>query len=241
PAKPAKLPATTLSITDSSFEGTSGVLGIIGAGNFTKMTMLPALKKANASIKTIASSGGLSGTTLAKKYGIAQSTTDYQSILQDEEIDAVMITTRHNSHAPLIVESLKSAKHVFVEKPLAINREQLDDVTRAYQELPKPSNASITVGYNRRFSPHIQAIKKALGKDPGVMNINATMNAGFIPRDVWVHDMQVGGGRIIGEACHYIDLCIYLTGSLITTVCMNAMGTSPEENTDNASILLRFE
>ena len=97
------------------------------------------------------------------------------------------------------------------------------------------------VGYNRRFSPHTEAIKKALGNNSGPVNINATMNAGYIPQDVWVQDMEVGGGRIIGEACHYIDLLIYLTSSKVSKVCMNSIGTNPKENTDNASILLKFE
>jgi len=232
--------ANTLKISDRTFQGQKGVMGIIGAGNFTKMTMLPALKKANANLKTIASSGGLSGTDLAKKFNLAQSTTDYKTILTDTEIDTVLITTRHNSHAKFVTEALKHNKHVFVEKPLALNGEQLQQILNVYEEQSGTQNASVTVGYNRRFSPHIQAIKKAIGNNPGPLNINATMNAGHIPPAVWVHDLQVGGGRIIGEACHYIDLCIYLTGSKITSVCMNAMGENPQENTDNASILLKF-
>jgi predicted dehydrogenase len=225
----------TIKIDCKQYDSNSCEIGIIGAGNFTKMTMLPALKKANATIKTIASSGGLSGTTLAKKFGIPRSTTSTAEIFSDKSISSVLIATRHNSHAKFIIEALKHNKHVFVEKPMALSIEDLNKIIQVEGE----STGSVTVGFNRRFSPHIQAIKKSLGSFP--MNIVATMNAGFIPESVWVHDMEVGGGRIIGEACHYFDVCVYLTGSLIESVCMQAMGNNPQENTDNASILLKFQ
>ena len=212
-------------------------IGIIGAGNFTKMTMLPILKKTNANLYSIASAGGVTGTALAKKYNFNFSTTDYHSILKDENVNLVMVTTRHNNHADLVVECLQNNKNVFVEKPLAITPQQLEKVEKAYQ-VNGYKNA-IHVGFNRRFSPHAQKLKSVLGNAP--MNIIATMNAGTIPANVWVHDMQVGGGRIIGEACHFIDLITFLTGSKVKAVCMNAMGINPQENTDNATILLQYE
>jgi predicted dehydrogenase/threonine dehydrogenase-like Zn-dependent dehydrogenase len=226
----------TVKVSDRTFTAQKGVLGVIGAGNFTKMTMLPVLKKTEALFKTIASAGGVTGTALAKKYGFAKSSTDYRDILNDPEIDLVLITTRHNAHAPQVVACLKSGKHVFVEKPLALNEEQLIEVIAAYEEA---SDVTVNVGFNRRFSPHSVNLKKSLGKGP--MQIVATMNAGFIPANSWVHDMASGGGRIVGEACHFMDLCTYFTGSRITSVCMNAMGRSPDVNTDNASILLKYE
>lgn len=228
-------PSHNVKLKDTNFTASKGVVGIVGSGNFTKMTMLPALKGTGAGFKYIASNGGVTGTALAKKYGIANSTTNYQEILQDEEVDLVMITTRHHLHAPMVVESLNAGKNVFVEKPLALNAEELEQIIDAQQK----SNKNITVGFNRRFSPHVQKIKQIVGDTP--MNVIATMNAGFIPNNVWVHDMKVGGGRIIGEACHFIDLITFLTGSKVKAVCMNAMGVHPEENTDNASILLKYE
>lgn len=218
-----------------NFSGEKGVVGIIGAGNFTKMTMLPALKDSGAHFKYIASQGGLSGTLMAKKYRFAYSTTDYKDILSDSEVDLVMITTRHDLHTSMVTEALNAGKNVFVEKPLALNEEELTAIIDAY----KKSGKTLTVGFNRRFSPHMEKIKSVVGDNQ--MNVIATMNAGFIPLNVWVHDMKTGGGRIIGEACHYIDLIAYLTGSKVKAVCMNAMGANPEENTDNASILLRME
>lgn len=227
--------SNTVVLNSNSFSGSKGVIGVIGAGNFTKMTMLPALKGSGAAFKYIASQGGLSGTTLAKKFGFSHSTTNYKDILTNGDVDMVMITTRHDLHAEMVVEALNAGKNVFVEKPLALNEDELSLITDAYNK----SGKSLTVGFNRRFSPHITKIKSLVGDSQ--MNVVATMNAGFIPANVWVHDMKVGGGRIIGEACHYIDLISYLTGSRVKSVCMNAIGINPEENTDNASILLRYE
>jgi len=214
-----------------------GELGIIGAGNFTNAMILPALKKNATGVKYIASSGGLSAKTLAKKFEINFATSDYKEILDDESVKLVLITTRHNVHAEMTLDCLKAGKHVFVEKPLALHLSEINEIVAEVES----SQKTVVVGFNRRFSPHIVKIKKALGDNSGAININATMNAGFIPEGVWVHDMEVGGGRIIGEACHYIDLLVYLTGSLVTSICMNSMGKHPEENTDNASILLKFE
>ncbi len=227
----------TIQLVDKTFEGQKGVIGIIGAGNFTSSTILPNLKKANANMKYIASSGGLSSTIMAKKYGITNSTTDYQEMLKDSEVDLVLVTTQHNMHAKMTLDVMQAGKSVFVEKPLALTKEELDQIIEAHQS----KNVNVSVGFNRRFAPLAKQMKKSLGNGTNPINIVATMNAGFIPKDVWVHDMEVGGGRIIGEACHYIDLCSYLTGSKVTAVCMNAMGINPEENTDNASILLKYE
>jgi predicted dehydrogenase/threonine dehydrogenase-like Zn-dependent dehydrogenase len=227
-------PADTIKITDGVFAQGKGGIGIIGAGNYTGMTMLPALSSIGAPLYSIASASGVTSTALAKKYKIGKSTTDYHSILNDPTIDLVMITTRSNEHARMVVEGLNAGKHVFVEKPLSIDRVGLDNVLSAYD-----GTKTLTVGFNRRFSPHMVQIKKVVGDAP--MNVIATMNAGAIPANVWVHDMKVGGGRIIGEACHYMDLITYLTGSRIKAVCMNALGVNPEANTDNASILLQYE
>ena len=234
---PEKDQKQTIQLVDKTFEGQKGVIGIIGAGNFTSSTILPNLKKVNANMKYIASSGGLSSTIMAKKYGITNSTTDYQEMLKDNEVDLVFVTTQHHMHAKMTLDAMKAGKSVFVEKPLALTQEELDQIIETHQS----SDVNVSVGFNRRFAPLAKQMKKALGDGTNPINIVATMNAGFIPKDVWVHDMEVGGGRIIGEACHYIDLCSYLTGSKVVSVCMNAMGVNPEENTDNASILLKYE
>ncbi|MAB94783.1 MAG: dehydrogenase [Flavobacteriales bacterium] len=228
---------SSIEINQKSFDGKKGVIGIIGAGNFTSSTMMPNLKKVGADLKYIASSGGLSSTIMAKKYGIVKSTTNYQEMLEDVNVDLVFITTQHNTHARMVTETANAGKSVFVEKPLALTNKELSDVIESYEK----NNVNISVGFNRRFAPLATKMKKALGNDGTPVNIIATMNAGFVPKGVWVHDMQVGGGRIIGEACHYIDLCSYLADSKVTSVCMNAMGENPTEDTDNASVLLKYE
>jgi predicted dehydrogenase/threonine dehydrogenase-like Zn-dependent dehydrogenase len=229
-------PSNTIKLNSNSFRESKGIIGIIGAGNFTKMTLLPAIYKSGASLKYIASSGGVTGTALAKKYNFSFSTTDYKEIINDNEVDLVMITTRHDQHASMVIESLEKNKNVFVEKPLAINHFQLNEVIEAYS---KSYKNTLTVGFNRRFSPHSLKVKSLLDNSP--INVIATMNAGAIPQNIWIHDMNVGGGRIIGEACHFIDLITFFTGSKVVSVCMNAMGINPNENTDTATILLKYE
>ena len=174
---------------------------------------------------------------MAKKAGAELATSDYHEILNDKEVGSVIITTRHNLHARMVKEALEAGKSVFVEKPLCLHPEELDEITDAYEKAA--NGVTLTVGFNRRFSPFAVKLKQMVGDGP--KNIIATMNAGFIPAEMWVHDMEVGGGRIIGEACHFIDLCSYLAGSHVSAVCMNAMGENPQENTDNVSILLKYE
>jgi predicted dehydrogenase/threonine dehydrogenase-like Zn-dependent dehydrogenase len=228
---------TKITLKTNNFEGQSDVIAIIGAGNYTAGMVVPALKKLNANIKYISSASGLSATTLAKKYGISAVTTNYHDILNDPQVNAIFITTRHNAHAGMVIQGLKAGKHVFVEKPLALTMEDLEEIQKIYLSQSK----TLTVGFNRRFSPFITDAKKQLGDSNAPINVIATMNAGFIPANSWVHDMKVGGGRIIGEACHLIDLISYLTGSKVLSVVSTAMGKNPEENTDNASILLKYE
>ena len=215
----------------------AGKMGIIGAGNYTGATVVPCLKKAGTKVKYIASAGGLNAKIMAKKANAEMATSDYREMLKDPEVGLVIITTRHNLHAKMVKEVLEAGKSVFVEKPLCLKPEELEEITEAYSKAGK--DVTLTVGYNRRFSPFAVKLKQMAGDGP--KNIIATMNAGAIPPEVWVHDMEVGGGRILGEACHFIDLCSYLAGSKVKAVCMNAMGENPQENTDNATILLKYE
>ena len=230
-------PHPTVKISSAAFKPGNGKIGVIGAGNFTTSTVIPALKKANATIKCIADLQGLSAKTAAKKANAETAVSDYKIILSDPEISAVIIATRHDAHAAMVVETLKAGKSAFVEKPLCLNTSELNDIINVYQNAPNGS--TLTVGFNRRFSPFAAKMKQLSGS--GAKNIIATMNAGYIPADVWVHDLETGGGRIIGEACHFIDLCSFIADSRVTAVCMNAMGEHPQENTDNASILLKYE
>jgi len=223
-------------ITPAIFTKGEPVFGVIGAGNFTKMVIVPTMRKLGYKIKYIASEKGLSSTVLAKKYKIAYATSDYREILHDTEVNAVAITVRHNMHANLVLEALKAGKHVFVEKPLALSLQELDEIEEIYQK----SGKTVTVGFNRRFSPFAQKAKELI-KDAGPINVIANMNAGFIPANSWVHDLKVGGGRIVGEACHLIDLITYFTGSLVDEIVMSAAGQEPDESTDNATLTLKYK
>ena len=215
----------------------NGKLGIIGAGNFASATIIPALQKVNTPIKYIASAQGLTAKVLAKKAKAENATSDYHVMLSDPEVNTVLVTTRHNMHASMVIEALKAGKSVFVEKPLCLNEEELQNIEKVYMDAN--DRVTLTVGFNRRFSPFAEKMKTLLGGGP--KNIVATMNAGYIPPEMWVQDMEVGGGRIIGEACHFIDLCSFLADSRVIAVCMNALGENPQENTDNVSILLKYE
>lgn len=224
-------------IEGNDFGKSGGKIGIVGAGNYTSATIVPCLKKCGAKVKYVSSAGGLTSKVVAKKVGAENATSDSSVIFSDPEVGMVIVATRHNLHSRMVLDALRAGKSVFVEKPLCLNAEELDSIVEAYKAAP--SGTTLTVGFNRRFSPFAVKMKSLLGD--GQMNIVATMNAGFIPKEMWVHDMEVGGGRIVGEACHFIDLCSYLAGSRVISVCMNALGENPEENTDNASILLKYE
>lgn len=224
-------------IEGNDFGKSGGRIGIIGAGNYTSSTIVPCLKKCGAKVKYVSSAGGLTSKIVAKKMCAEFATSDSSSIFSDPDVGMVIVATRHNLHFRMVLDALRAGKSVFVEKPLCLNAEELDSIIEAYKAAP--AGTTLTVGFNRRFSPFAVKMKSLLGD--GQMNIVATMNAGFIPKEIWVHDMEIGGGRIVGEACHFIDLCSYLAGSRVISVCMNALGENPEENTDNASILLKYE
>lgn len=228
---------STLSITNKEFDSANSILGIIGSGNYTSAVILPQLKKLNAQLSYIASSSGLSSTKLAKKFKISNSTTNYKNILKDSNVNLIFITTRHNSHANIILEALDAGKHIFVEKPLCLNESELNKIIEKYNK----SNSSIVVGFNRRFSPMAQKLKQLIGDSNIPINIVMNINAGYIPSDSWIQDMNIGGGRIIGEICHFIDLSTFFTGSLVKKVCMSSMGLKIEKNTDNVSLLLSYK
>ncbi|MBO7611915.1 MAG: bi-domain-containing oxidoreductase [Elusimicrobia bacterium] len=223
--------------SNKHFVAGKGKIGIIGAGNFASSTIVPCLNATNADIKYVSSAHGLTAKILAKKANAQFATSDTSEILKDSEVDLVIVCTRHNLHASFVKEVLSANKSVFVEKPLCLNKQELDEIEQIYSACD--DEVSLTVGFNRRFAPLAEKMKQLSGT--GAKNIVATMNAGYIPPEVWVQDLEVGGGRIIGEACHFIDLCSYLADSKVVAVCMNALGVNPQENTDNASILLKYE
>jgi predicted dehydrogenase/threonine dehydrogenase-like Zn-dependent dehydrogenase len=213
-------------------------IGAIGAGAFAGSTLFPALGKTEAQLVAIASASGISSDHLGKKFQFGRNTTDYKSLLQDEGINTILITTQHNSHAQFICESLEAGKHVFVEKPLAMNREELQQIEDVYQKLP---NLRLLVGFNRRFSPYVVKMKHLLESRLSPLSMIMTVNAGQIPADHWTQDPKRGGGRIIGEGCHFIDLLMFLVGKPILSVFAMKLGTSADQIAeDKMSIQLMF-
>lgn len=221
----------------------SPAIAMIGAGNYASRILIPALTKAGAKLGPVITSGGLSGAIVGERYGATQAGTDISVVLDSTDIKAAVVATQHNSHASLTAQLLRAGKAVFVEKPLAINRDQLDDVRTALQEISESGIApQLMVGFNRRFSPFTVEMKRLLDTVRAPKSFIMTMNAGSIPADVWIQDTIVGGGRIIGEACHYIDLMRFLTGTEIVEIKAQKMGENLSETVteDKAVILLRF-
>lgn len=217
------------------------VVGFVGAGNYASRMLIPAFKEAGAQLHTIATSGGINGVVHGDKAGFAEATTDTQAMIENPAINTVAIVTRHNSHARFVASALSAGKHVFVEKPLAVTREDLADVKAAYQE--KGAHAPLLmVGFNRRFSPQIQKMKALLDQVSEPKSFIMTMNAGAIPADHWTQDNEVGGGRIIGEACHFIDLMRFLAGAEVVSVQARRMGEARgvPVTEDKAAITLGF-
>lgn len=217
------------------------VCGFIGGGNYASRVLVPAFSKSGAELNTLLTSGGVSAVHHGKKGGFAKASTDFDSLLKDGSVNTCVIATQHNLHASQVIESLKAGKHVFVEKPLALTNEELDQIDEVYSSLPQ--KPLIMVGYNRRFAPTVKKAKSLLTNVRTPKTFIFTMNAGDIPSDHWTQDVNVGGGRIIGEACHYIDLMRYLCGSKVisfTAACIGA-NKGVDITEDKASITLTFE
>ena len=219
------------------------IMGFIGAGNYSSRTLIPAFKSAGTTLHTLSTSGGINSSVHGSKNGFQVASTDTDGIFKNDEINTVAIVTRHDSHAEFVNKALKAKKNVFVEKPLALNYEQLDLIKETYfKSFQNEYVPQLMVGFNRRFSPHIQKMKELLASMKGPKSFIFTMNSGDIPADHWVHDIELGGGRIIGEACHHIDLMRFFAESKIVSVQARRMGDS-ESNAiteDKASITLGF-
>lgn len=220
---------------------TEPVLGVIGAGLFGKALLIPALSKIpNIKLDTISTSHGINADHVAKKYGFANITTNYREILESDKINSVVILTPHSAHAKMVVEALKAGKHIFVEKPLCINEEELKDITSTYKSIiQKPF---LMVGYNRRFSPHSKKVKEVIEHRRDPIMIQYRINAGFVPADHWVHSEEEGGSRVIGEICHFVDLMIYFTGCLPVKIYAEKVSGNNKTivNDDNVSVLIKF-
>lgn len=231
---------------DATFTAQRPVMGFIGAGNYASRMLIPAFKAAGAQFHTIVTAGGINGVIHGEKAGFTVASTDMAALLTNTAINTVAIVTRHDTHAPFLAQALQAGKHVFVEKPLAIDQDGLDTVRAAYdaaQTRTPQGGPQVMVGFNRRFSPQVQKMKALLAPVKEPKSFIMTMNASAIPVDHWTQDNAVGGGRIIGEACHFIDLMRFLAGSPIVSIQARRMGDAPSVavTEDKASITLGFE
>ena len=225
---------------DRSVVGQSptATVAFIGSGNYSTAVLIPAFKAGGARMKTVASAGGVSGVHAGRKFGFEATTTDTTSVFADPSINAVVITTRHDSHASLVCKALRAGKHVFVEKPLALRLDEIAEIQQAHAEARAAGGTPIVmVGFNRRFASQVQRIHQLLRGVTGPKSFIMTVNAGAIPAEHWTQDRQSGGGRIVGEGCHFIDLIRFLAGSPISAidVCTMDAGTG-----DTVSIQLAF-
>jgi len=230
--------------TDKAKPADKVKVGFIGSGNYATMVLIPAFKNTGAQMVSVASSAGVSGVHAGKKNSFAETTTDTEGLIASTDINTVVVTTQHNSHARFVCDLLKAGKHVFVEKPLALKLDELDTIEEAYKEAwGRGDNPLLMVGFNRRFSPQMQKIKSLLERTKEPKSFIMTVNAGAIPADHWTQDKALGGRRIIGEGCHFIDLLRFLAGAPVTGYQAIMMGEAPgiEIRDDKVSITLSFE
>ncbi len=208
-------------------------IGVIGSGNYATQVLIPALKKTGAVMKSVASATGVSGVHAGKKYGFQEATTDSSALLDDPDVNTVVVTTRHDNHARYVCEALKRGKHVFCEKPLALTCEELSEIERTYHAAyevsasPPIGGPLLMVGFNRRFAPQVEKLKSLLSTIMEPKSFIMTVNAGAIPAEHWTQDKTVGGVRIIGEGCHFIDLLRFLANAPIVSVQAIGMGRVP--------------
>lgn len=223
-----------IALSDPSAKSNSeATIGIIGAGNYTNQTLLPKIGS-KYRLKTIVSTGGLSSSIVGKKHGFENAATDVNQVMLDDDINTLIITTRHDTHASYVIKGLQNNKSIFVEKPLALTHQELDEIEKVY------TNQHLMVGFNRRFSPFIEKMKNLLSSSVSPKVINMNINAGILPADHWTQDRFIGGGRLIGEACHFIDLAKYIAGSTIIDSKIISMDDR-HKTYDSFSILLKFE
>ena len=210
-------------------------ISFIGAGNYATAVLIKAFKESGAHLRSIASSAGVSGVHAGRKFGFDETTTDTNSLFADPKSNAIVITTRHDSHAGFVLQSIASGKHVFAEKPLCLTLDELIQIENATESAQ--IKTLLMVGFNRRFAPQVQRVKELLRAVTGPKAFVMTVNAGAIPADHWTQDGEQGGGRIIGEGCHFIDLLRFLAGSPIESHASAAMKSATG---DTVTISLKF-
>ena len=214
-------------------------VGFVGAGNYAGRMLMPAFKAGGATLHSVVTNGGVNGLHYGRKFGFAQVSTEFDALLADASVDTVVIATRHDSHAKLVLQALIAGKHVFVEKPLCLN---LQDLAKIEAALAARQTQKLMIGFNRRFAPQVVQMKKLLDTVTEPKSFMMTVNAGAIPPDHWTQDKAVGGGRIVGEGCHFVDLLRHLAGSPIVAHSAVALGHHPAllVTADKSVLTLQF-
>lgn len=214
-------------------------VSLIGSGNYATAVLIPAFKAAGVRLRSVASGSGVSGMYAGRKFGFEETTTDPERLLSDPQTDALVVATRHDSHAGFVLRALDAGKHVFVEKPLCLTLEELERIKEKYKALADRGVALplLMVGFNRRFAPQVKKIKSLLSAVPGPKSFVMTVNAGAIATSHWTQDQAAGGGRIIGEACHFVDLLRFLAGAAVSHGRIVTMDAATK---DTATINMRF-
>tara|TARA_B100000900_G_scaffold39299_1_gene29513 strand:- start:7043 stop:9163 length:2121 start_codon:yes stop_codon:yes gene_type:complete len=210
-------------------------ISFIGSGNYATSVLIPAFKNAGTIFHSIASNAGVSGVYAGRKYGFEETTTDVEDIFNDDSTNALVIATRHNTHADFTIKALNAKKNIFVEKPLCLTLEELDKIENAYSN---SSSKILMIGFNRRFAPQVKKMKELLDGTSGPKAMVMMINAGEIAIDHWTQDLEVGGGRIIGEVCHFVDLLRFIANYPITDYQINFMNNLTR---DTVTIQLQFE
>jgi predicted dehydrogenase len=213
-------------------------LGVLGAGLYAKAVILPIMKKQKETeLVGIASASGTNASHAAKKFGFRYASSDGDQLIQDPEVNTLAVLTRHHLHAEQTLAGLRAGKHVFCEKPLAMNNEQLEEIE---SQLQQPDCPLLMVGYNRRFAPLAIQLKTYLDERHEPLMAYYRVNAGLLPLSHWTHDPQQGGGRIIGEGCHFIDFLLWLVGEAPQNVSVKALPDDGKYRQDNVQVTMTF-
>ena len=223
-------------VKDNSIESLKNPsLSVIGAGNYSGRVLIPALHKYGANLNTITANNGIKPLLLGEKFGFEKASTDVNSTINSKDSDIIVITTRHNSHGELIIKALNAGKHIFVEKPLCIKNEELTQIMANYN-----NSRILMIGYNRRFSPLIQEMKKTLDSKNSPKTYIYTCNAGSLGKDHWHNDLEIGGGRLISEACHFVDLLRHLNGNKIKNLSVKSLSHISNQVSETYTITIEF-
>ena len=216
-------------------------VGLLGAGGFASSTLIPAMKSAeNTALISVCAATGSHAQHAARKFKFHECTTDEAKVLTHQEVNTVVIATRHNLHARQVLASLEAGKHVFCEKPLCLSEDELKAICRTYSEIRSSKRMTLMVGFNRRFAPMVQRLKAFLMAIHEPLALNYRVNAGYLAPDHWLNDREQGGGRILGEMCHFVDLLAFLADSPIVEVAAKVVGNSPRYSADNVIASMRF-